>query len=139
MSSGYFGLSSAVIEQIHTVLRRYPDVERAIIYGSRALGTYKPGSDIDLALVGGESLDLSTVYRILDDLDELLLPYTFDIVALSHVRDASFLDHIRQVGKVFYERTEPAEPAPLSSQEPDADSAPHSNLNDAIARSKTGL
>lgn len=47
-----FGLPVQVIQEINTVLARMPEVERAIIYGSRAKGNYKPGSDIDLTLVG---------------------------------------------------------------------------------------
>ncbi len=47
-----YGLKQTVVEQISHVLARYPEIERAVIYGSRAKGNFKPGSDIDLALIG---------------------------------------------------------------------------------------
>lgn len=52
-----FGLSQKVIEQIHGVLEQHPQVQEALIYGSRARGNYKPGSDIDLVLCGDQSLN----------------------------------------------------------------------------------
>jgi len=55
-----YGLTSSVIERICNVLARYPQVEKAILYGSRAKGNYKPGSDIDLTLLGGADLNFST-------------------------------------------------------------------------------
>jgi uncharacterized protein len=60
------GLSDATVQAIRDVLQRYPQVHQAILYGSRAIGTYKSGSDIDLTL--------KVLYRIMDDLDDLLLP-----------------------------------------------------------------
>ncbi|GIV16752.1 MAG: hypothetical protein KatS3mg022_2187 [Armatimonadota bacterium] len=101
-----FGLRESVIAQICSVLARYPQVQKAILYGSRARGTYKNGSDIDLTLVGGEDLTLQVLYRIADELDDLLLPYTFDLSILSHIRDPDVLEHIQRVGVIFYKRAE---------------------------------
>ncbi|MDW8104452.1 MAG: nucleotidyltransferase domain-containing protein [Armatimonadota bacterium] len=101
-----FGLKESTIEQIRAVLAKYPQVQKAILYGSRAKGTYKNGSDIDLTLVGGEDLTLQVLYRIADELDDLLLPYLFDLSLLSHIRDPDLLEHIERVGVTFYERQE---------------------------------
>ena len=49
-----FGLSESTIKRIHSVLVRYPQVETTVVYGSRAKGHYKPGSNIDLTLYGGQ-------------------------------------------------------------------------------------
>ena len=110
-----YGLQDAIIEKIHGVLARYPQVEQAILYGSRAKDTYKNGSDIDLTLHGGEDLTLNVLYRISDDLDDLLLPYTIDLSILSHISSPDILDHIQRVGLTFYEKTpatsKPAETA----------------------------
>jgi len=99
-----FGLSEKDIASILSVLRRYPQVDKAILYGSRAKGTYKPGSDIDLTLVGGDDLDLSVLGHIMEDIDDLLLPYMFDLSLLSRISDPEVLDHIRRVGVVFYDK-----------------------------------
>ena len=47
-----YGLSDATVEKIQTVLAGFPQVEKALLYGSRAKGSFKPGSDIDLTLIG---------------------------------------------------------------------------------------
>ncbi len=99
-----YGLPSGVVQKITAVLTRYPQVEKATLYGSRAKGNYKNGSDIDLALHGGADLTLRVVYRILDDLDDLLLPYTIDLSIFHDIVDPDVIDHIQRVGVPFYER-----------------------------------
>ena len=98
-----FGLTDTAIERIRSVLARYPQVESAILYGSRAMGNYENGSDIDLTLCG-EGLTLNVQFRIDDELDDLLLPYTFDLSIMDNINDPDLLDHIKRVGKVFYAR-----------------------------------
>ena len=66
-----YGLPQSTVQKICSVLNRYPQVEKAILYGSRAKGNYKNGSDIDLTLRGGADLTLNVIYKILYDLDEL--------------------------------------------------------------------
>lgn len=107
-----FGLKDTTIQKIQFVLARYPQVERAILYGSRAKGNYKNGSDIDLTLSGAEDLTLNVLYRIMDELDDLLLPYTIDLSIYANIRDSDLIDHIKRVGMIFYEKTqEYSEPA----------------------------
>ncbi len=106
-----YGLTPSVVERICSVLARYPQVEKAILYGSRAKGNYKRGSDIDLTLLGGADLDFSTLTRIMNDLDDLLLPYTVDLSLFSSISDPDVLEHIRRIGVIFYEKAlEPAMP-----------------------------
>lgn len=97
-----YGLKQQTIEQINSVFTRYPEVEQVILYGSRAKGTYKNGSDIDLTLKG-HSLNLRLINQISNDLDELLLPYSFDISIFSQISNADLVDHINRVGVVFYD------------------------------------
>lgn len=99
-----FGLPLETVEKITAVFTQYPQVERATLYGSRAKGNYKTGSDIDLTLHGDSDLTLSVVYRILDDLDDLLLPYTIDLSIFHDIADPDVVDHIQRVGAPFYER-----------------------------------
>ena len=98
-----YGLSQSVIQKICAVLTRYPQVEKAILYGSRAKGNYKRGSDIDLALIGRD-LTLNVIYRILDDFDELFLPYTIDLSIFDDISDPDVIDHIQRVGVTFYQK-----------------------------------
>ncbi len=98
-----YGLPESTIEQICGVLARYPQVQRAILYGSRAKGNYKNGSDIDLTLCGGADLTLQVLYKIMDELDDLLLPYTIDLSIMALITDPDVLAHIQRVGITFYE------------------------------------
>ena len=100
-----FGLKETTVQKIGTVLARYPQVEKAILYGSRAKGNYKRGSDIDLTLVGGD-LTLNVLYKIMRELDDLLLPYIIDLSTLKDISDPDVIEHIRRVGTTFYEKGE---------------------------------
>lgn len=99
-----YGLEDDAIARIRAVLARYPQVDKALIYGSRAMGTDRTGSDIDLALFG-KHIDLQLVNRISNDLDDLMLPWMFDLTIFHHIDNPDLIDHINRVGKVFYQRT----------------------------------
>ena len=98
-----FGLSENTLTQIRQVLAQHPTVETAVIYGSRAKGNYKPGSDIDLTL-RGENLGPAELSDINDMLEELLLPYEIDLSLFEHIDNLSLREHIQRVGQVFYAR-----------------------------------
>ena len=103
-----FGLKEATVQKIGVVLAHYPPVEKAVLYGSRAKGNYKNGSDIDLTLCGGADLTLNVLYRISDELDDLLLPYTIDLSVFSNIGDPDVIEHIQRVGVIFYAQDERA-------------------------------
>ena len=99
-----FGLSDATIEKIRSVFARCPQVEKAVLYGSRAKGTFRNGSDIDLTLFG-DGLTYELLSLISRELDDLLLPYSFDLSLFANIQDADVIDHIRRVGVAFYENS----------------------------------
>ncbi len=74
-----YGLSPDALNQIIGILSACPAVEQTILFGSRATGTFKPGSDVDLAL-GGKNLTFDDVLSLKTALEETTLPYTFDLV-----------------------------------------------------------
>lgn len=99
-----FGLKETTIEQLCFVFAHYPEVQQAILYGSRAKGTYKNGSDIDITLVGNdEALTLEVLYRIMEEIDELLLPYMVDLSLFHKITDTDVRNHIERVGQLLYE------------------------------------
>ena len=102
-SSLQFGLEESTIEKIRGVFRQYAEIERVILYGSRAKGNYRPGSDIDLTLVGKE-LSHEQLLSIEHQLHDLLLPYLFDLSIFSHIEDPDMVAHINRVGRIFYEK-----------------------------------
>ncbi|MBI5592217.1 MAG: nucleotidyltransferase domain-containing protein [Deltaproteobacteria bacterium] len=98
-----FGLKEDTIEKIRTVFSRFTQVKKAVLYGSRARGNYKNGSDIDLTLYGGNDLTLDVMYRIINELDDQHLPYTIDLSIVKQITDPDVLDHIQRVGIMFYD------------------------------------
>ncbi len=100
-----FGLKTATIQAIQEVFKLHHEVEKAILYGSRAIGNYRPGSDIDLTLAG-EKLSLTMLQKIEDELDDLLLPYKIDLSLHKQIENKELLEHIERVGKVFFERSD---------------------------------
>ena len=97
-----FGLKTQTIENIHSVLVQYPEIERVMIFGSRATGNYRQGSDIDLAFIG-KDIDDRLLSKISLDLDELNTPYFFDLVIFYTLKQGSFLNHINTTGQIFYQ------------------------------------
>lgn len=98
-----FGLGEQTLARICAVLAAHPAVEKAVLYGSRAKGTHKPGSDIDLTLCG-DAITPRDVSRIADALDALDLPYVIDLSAFGQLHHAALRDHIERVGVVIYDR-----------------------------------
>ncbi len=101
-----YGLSESVTQKICGVFSRYPQVDKVILYGSRAKGNHRNGSDIDLTICNNGDMTLHLLFRILDDLDGLLLPYTIDLSILNDINDPDVLEHIRRVGTPFYVRAQ---------------------------------
>lgn len=96
-----FGLKPETISRINSVLAAHPEIEQAVLYGSRAKGSYRAGSDIDLCLKG-DTLTLTQLLKIENELDDLLLPYKIDLSLLHALDNSELIDHIRRVGLVFY-------------------------------------
>lgn len=98
-----YGLTEGTVEKIQGVFARFPEIEKAVLYGSRAKGNFKAGSDIDLTLYGAaHTSDLCST--IASELDDLLLPYTIDLSIFAELNHAQLQEHIERVGVVFYER-----------------------------------
>lgn len=98
-----YGLPPHTIQAIQGVFAAYPQLEQAILYGSRARGNYRNGSDIDLTLLGS-ALNLSHLHAIETKLDDLLLPYYIDLSLHQHIQNPELLAHIEAVGVVFWGR-----------------------------------
>lgn len=97
-----YGLKADTIARINGILATHPEIKQAILYGSRAKGNYREGSDIDLCLAG-ETLTLTQLLKIENELDDLLLPYKIDLSLFHALDNPELIDHIRRVGVVFYE------------------------------------
>lgn len=97
------GLNHSDIKKIQSVFNLHPEIEKAILFGSRAKGNYKPASDIDLTLVGN-NLTLTIQQTIENELDDLLLPYKFDLSIYHTITSNELVNHIERVGQLFFQK-----------------------------------
>lgn len=121
-----FGLPDATLATVRHILADCPALEKAVIYGSRAKGTHRPGSDIDLTLMGS-GLDADALSRIATRLDESSIPYTVDLSLFDQIDHTGLREHILRVGRVFYQHgpdTSPQQAAPADESR----AMPHSLL-----------
>lgn len=94
------GLSAYELDLIRSVLARFPHVTRAVVFGSRANGTFRENSDIDIAVDGNVSPLEAESLR--GDLEELAIANRFDVVAIRHITNDALREHIERVGVVLY-------------------------------------
>jgi len=95
-----YGLKESTIIAIQQVFNNHPGIKKVVLYGSRAKGNFRNGSDIDLVIVGPE-LSLRQLNQIETEIDDLLLPYTFDISLYHYIDNEDLLEHIKRVGIDF--------------------------------------
>lgn len=95
-----FGLSPRALGLLREVFYRHPEVHAVKIFGSRAMGHFEDCSDVDLALWG--DIDLRLIGRVVRELDELPLPYTFDVKAYEAIKHTPLKHHIDEFGKILY-------------------------------------
>lgn len=100
-----FGLKQETIDKINSVFKKNGEVEEVIIYGSRAKGNYREGSDIDITLIG-KGLTEATRCKISFEIDDLNTPYLFDISIFDNLHSLDLEEHIKRVGQVFYTKKE---------------------------------
>ena len=99
-----FGLHKEDMETLVSVIEKQPGVEEAFIFGSRAKGNYRKGSDVDIALKGkGISRDTASQISYLLN-EETQMPYHFDVLASGLIRNTELTDHINRLGVMFYKR-----------------------------------
>lgn len=98
-----FGLKDNHIRTLKACFKKYPKIETVIVYGSRAKGNYRPGSDIDLTIIGN-NIAFSELLKLENEIDDLLLPYKIDLSIKGDIANADLISHIDRVGKVFYSK-----------------------------------
>jgi predicted nucleotidyltransferase len=97
-----FGIYPKSYYEIKKSIEECSSIDEVIIYGSRAKGTPKEGSDIDLTLKGNvTNEDFNKLWQKLDD---SYIPYKFDISIYSDLKSENLIEHINRVGKIFYKR-----------------------------------
>ena len=98
-----FGLSAATLDKLSSVFARHNAIDAVLIYGSRAKGNYRVGSDIDLTLKGSE-IAFAEFMQIEDQIDDLMLPYSVDLSQYRQLENTDLIAHIDRVGVEVYAR-----------------------------------
>jgi len=97
------GLSQATLNKLNSVFLQHKAISSVLVYGSRAKGNYRPGSDIDLT-IKGDALEFAELMQIEDQIDDLFLPYTVDLSQYVQLSNTDLIEHIDRVGVVIYDR-----------------------------------
>jgi proline iminopeptidase len=97
-----FGLSARIRDDFIQIFERYPQIERVLIFGSRAKGSARPGSDIDLAVCAPQMTDLEFA-QLWNAIDDLPLVFKVDLLHWDRLANAPLKDKIRREGHPFYE------------------------------------
>lgn len=99
-----FGLYPNSYKEILSIFQNHENIEKVIIYGSRAKGNYKEGSDIDFTIIG--DLNYDEIIKLKHEFEDSNIPYLIDISIYNDLESKSLIEHIQRVGKTFYERNE---------------------------------
>ncbi len=98
-----FGLQERELSELRDCLRKVPKIRRAVVFGSRAMGNYKEGSDVDLALFG-EGLSFREISRVLNEMEESTFPYVLDLLIYDRIDNPKLREHIDCFGQELYRR-----------------------------------
>lgn len=98
-----YGLKEIELAKLSKVFASNEHIKRVILYGSRAKGNYKLFSDVDITLEGPE-LTLTDLNHLSLAIDDLLLPYQFDISIFHTLKNHDLIDHIQRIGITIFER-----------------------------------
>lgn len=96
-----FGLAERDVDTIIAILKKHPEITLVHLFGSRANGNFKPGSDIDIALMN-KGIPDKIISRLVSDFEESTLPYFVDVINYQTIQNADIKEHIDRVGQVFY-------------------------------------
>ena len=97
-----FGLSDNTLNTLNSIFQKYSGIRQAVLYGSRAKGKYREGSDIDLSLKTGDNFTFTDLLHISGDFDDSDMPYFVDVSIYEKLSNPDLKAHIDRVGKVIY-------------------------------------
>jgi predicted nucleotidyltransferase len=103
-----YGIPESDLDDLLSELRKNSKISEIILFGSRAKGTYRNGSDIDIALKG-RKLNLNDILDATMDIDKLLLPYKIDLVIYTRINEPALIEQINRVGVILFKRQKGSE------------------------------
>jgi predicted nucleotidyltransferase len=97
-----FGLPDYTLQTLKKIFEKYDGIEQAVLYGSRAMGNHKTGSDIDISLFTNGTFTFDDLLHITGDFDNSDMPYFVDVSVYQNLKNADLKAHIDRVGKRLY-------------------------------------
>ena len=97
-----YGLSDRTLNTLNSIFRKYPGIKQAVLYGSRAKGKYRNGSDIDMTLKTDDTFTRTDLLRITGDFDDSDMPYFVDVSIYDRISNPNLKSHVDRMGKVLY-------------------------------------
>lgn len=99
-----YGITDIQKQRMCIEFAAFKEIEEVILFGSRAKGNHKYGSDIDLA-IKGKNFNLKSMLKLSHRLEELNIPFKIDLIIYNNIKDSDVIDHIKRVGISFYKNT----------------------------------
>lgn len=97
-----FGLEQSLLKNLNRIFSKHPEITQVVLYGSRAMGTYRPNSDIDLTVKTSTAPPDNLLFKLMDEIDNLDLIYSFDISLFEDIENPNLIEHINRVGKPIF-------------------------------------
>ncbi|MCL2270176.1 MAG: nucleotidyltransferase domain-containing protein [Treponema sp.] len=97
-----YGLSDKTLKTLFVIFQKYPGIKQAVLYGSRAKGNFRIGSDIDLSLKTKDDFSFNDLLHISNDFDDSDIPYFVDVSIYNNLTNSDYKSHIDRVGKILY-------------------------------------
>jgi len=97
-----YGLSDRTLNTLNSIFRKYPGIKQVVLYGSRAKGKYRNGSDIDMTLKTDDTFTRTDLLRITGDFDDSDMPYFVDVSIYDRISNPNLKSHVDRLGKVLY-------------------------------------
>jgi predicted nucleotidyltransferase len=98
-----YGIPESDLNALLSELKKNTEINEIILFGSRAKGIFRNGSDIDIALKG-RNLKLNDILEAMSGIDKLLLPYKLDLVIYTRIKEPALIEHINRVGVILFKR-----------------------------------
>ncbi len=96
------GISEPEFQRLTHVFSHFPQITKVLLFGSRAKGTFKPGSDIDLAVFANKPFEFNHWLDLQIEFEELDFPQKIDAIEVTKIQNQDLLEHIERVGEVVY-------------------------------------
>jgi len=97
-----YGLTDRTLNTLYSIFQKYSGIKQAVLYGSRAKGNFRPGSDIDISINTDDTFTHTELLRIGNDFDDSDMPYFVDVLIYNKLSNQDLKSHIDRVGKVLY-------------------------------------